>query len=1137
MPLSDIQKRVIQRCKSDPVFFIESFCKIKHQTLGVLPFKLFGYQRESIRQFLKHRFNIYKKCRQAGISTLTGAYGLWFGMFHNNKTILIVSKRNEDAMAFLNRNIKFPYQNLPVWMKELWALHKENEHELVFPNGSSIKSLTSSPDTLRGMSASLNIIDEAAFMPKMEEMWAGGQQCCSLGTLVATDQGIVSLGDMVKKNYVEPGDFAEIDSRVMTDEGEKEARHIWNNGYSKTKKVATRLGYEIECTEEHRLRVIDDGYSWKHVGDLSSGDVVCLKPDTCSDNTFQFPKINIIPIDAEQTEGDIDVTCGSCWSNLTVPAEIVKGNQNYQKLGLYVCESCEKDEHPFQEPKELDEDLAEIVGFFNGAGMMSEETGNFSILCNPADLDIANHFYEKLRKYNLDPKIQDAYGILEVNVQSRKLVNFFVRHRLELVRRSRKNTILPPAILAGGRKSLSAFLRGLFEASCYMAINDGLGTISVLSESDAQSRQIQVALLSLGIMSHRFVTENNDDDGSSIIYTVRILDGENNKRFIKRIGFISEKKKEMTSRMVVDHCGYVIRHQAVEAFAREALKYNKVPSETRVIKRAVSTKRIKHDYALGLLDKFSALKETTLGQVLSMGLILDEVTDTCVDSTFTADISVPSNKTYIANGFVSHNTMVQGGRGIVISTPKGVGNWYHQNWEDAVIGKNGFNPILINWWNMDWELKFYDSLSKSEMTISPTARMRKCTTDEDKDTYGPYWSPWLEEQMMQLESRGEAHLFRQEILADFIGSGDTVISRKRLLESQETLMDPIAKVNDVEYTHPLTGVKAQLHFGKQLWIWKEPVNFLTEVYRCSQMNRIAPNRAKRMLEDQGIVEASYRPHVYVIGVDTATGESIDYSTIVVIDVTTMEQVAELQARVTVKQLVYMADWIGRYYNNAYMVVESTGIGTATVQSLYDEIGYPNLHKEENIGRVRTKAKKRKLGFNTCSKAQKGLLNKALVDSIGAEGVVIYSYRLHKELLTYVHLPNGKTGAEPTAGNHDDLVIGAGLAFFAIDRAITGGATGLLPFHNIDPGEVHIGNPADLSADFRRMTQEGGAGVLLPISMPSEGETGRTMVENELGQFAKELALEKKQGPAVVPNRAVEVRRKRVVLELRPKRKS
>lgn len=49
-------------------------------------------------------------------------------------------------------------------------------------------------------------------------------------------------------------------------------------------------------------------------------------------------------------------------------------------------------------------------------------------------------------------------------------------------------------------------------------------------------------------------------------------------------------------------------------------------------------------------------------------------------------------------------TLSTGGNGIVLSTPRGVGNWFHKMWQgasdenkDGKLGKNGFHPITLPW--------------------------------------------------------------------------------------------------------------------------------------------------------------------------------------------------------------------------------------------------------------------------------------------------------------------------------------------------------------------------------------------------------------------------------------------------------
>ena len=45
----------------------------------------------------------------------------------------------------------------------------------------------------------------------------------------------------------------------------------------------------------------------------------------------------------------------------------------------------------------------------------------------------------------------------------------------------------------------------------------------------------------------------------------------------------------------------------------------------------------------------------------------------------------------------AQQTLATGGDCIVLSTPNGVGNWFHQQWVGAEDGTNEFNTIQLHW--------------------------------------------------------------------------------------------------------------------------------------------------------------------------------------------------------------------------------------------------------------------------------------------------------------------------------------------------------------------------------------------------------------------------------------------------------
>jgi hypothetical protein len=103
----------------------------------------------------------------------------------------------------------------------------------------------------------------------------------------------------------------------------------------------------------------------------------------------------------------------------------------------------------------------------------------------------------------------------------------------------------------------------------------------------------------------------------------------------------------------------------------------------------------------------------------------------------------------------AQSTLSTGGACIALSTPNGVGNWFHQTWSDAESSINPFNTIRLHW------------------TVHP---------ERDQS--------WRNEQERLLGKKGAA----QECDCDFISSGDNVIDPELLMFYKETyVQEPVAK--------------------------------------------------------------------------------------------------------------------------------------------------------------------------------------------------------------------------------------------------------------------------------------------------------------------------------------------------------
>jgi hypothetical protein len=114
----------------------------------------------------------------------------------------------------------------------------------------------------------------------------------------------------------------------------------------------------------------------------------------------------------------------------------------------------------------------------------------------------------------------------------------------------------------------------------------------------------------------------------------------------------------------------------------------------------------------------------------------------------------------------AQQTLATGGQCMALSTPNGIGNWFHQTWEKAETGENSFLPVRLPW------------------TVHP---------ERNQD--------WREQQDKDLGPR----MAGQECDCDFLASGDTVFEPDDMKFYEETYQkDPMER----------RGVDGNL------WVWE-----------------------------------------------------------------------------------------------------------------------------------------------------------------------------------------------------------------------------------------------------------------------------------------------------------------------------
>jgi hypothetical protein len=180
----------IMKCARDPVYFINTYCRIQHPQRGIIPFKTYEFQDDCVRKFVEHRFNIILKSRQLGLSTITAAYSVWLALFHKGKDILVIATKLTTAINFIKK-VKVILKSIPKWL--CISDYEPTRQEVKFKNGSRVQAIPTSEDAGRSESLSLLIVDEAAFIRNMEDIWAGIYPTLSTGgraILLSTPNGV-----------------------------------------------------------------------------------------------------------------------------------------------------------------------------------------------------------------------------------------------------------------------------------------------------------------------------------------------------------------------------------------------------------------------------------------------------------------------------------------------------------------------------------------------------------------------------------------------------------------------------------------------------------------------------------------------------------------------------------------------------------------------------------------------------------------------------------------------------------------------------------------------------------------------------------------------------------------------------------
>jgi len=150
------------KCSKDPVYFCMNYIKIVNVDEGLIPFRMWDFQKEMLGLFKDNRFVITKCPRQVGKTTTTVGYLLWATIFTDAQNVAVLANKGSLARDILAK-YQLAYENLPQWLQQ--GVVTWNKGNVELENGSKVIAASTSSSAIRGGSFNIVFLDEFAFVP------------------------------------------------------------------------------------------------------------------------------------------------------------------------------------------------------------------------------------------------------------------------------------------------------------------------------------------------------------------------------------------------------------------------------------------------------------------------------------------------------------------------------------------------------------------------------------------------------------------------------------------------------------------------------------------------------------------------------------------------------------------------------------------------------------------------------------------------------------------------------------------------------------------------------------------------------------------------------------------------------------
>ncbi len=440
---------------------------------------------------------------------------------------------------------------------------------------------------------------------------AGTGKCIASDSLVLTDRGMIEIGALGEA--LEADEYAPIELIIHGANGAEAASHVYSGGESDTLQITTRLGYSIETTPEHPLLTLNTGgaLEWKRADELRNGDVVALQR-----GQRLFGK------------------------EVSVSFKYLPNSPHDHSSKAVALER-------------IDEKLAYMMGVLTGDGCL---TFRNRIILSSADETIIAAFYELALRFGLHVFRNGGDRPYDYIIASSQLYQLLAGLGLSTGKASTK--CIAHSILSAPEEIVAAFMRGLFDADGTIEKRDG--NVSLSSVSEKLIRQAQLVLLNSGIVAAKAIKRGRYQGKQHISHLLTIA-GAEAERFHEVIGFALERKRcrRQVKRSnpnidVVPYLGARLKaamHGTVFTRAEHHLfadyrREDRRPSYAKLgqLVEVLEAHSVQHEK----LDHFHSL--------LRDRLLFLEISSIKPSHAKVYDLTVPGTHSFVANGFVNHNT-------------------------------------------------------------------------------------------------------------------------------------------------------------------------------------------------------------------------------------------------------------------------------------------------------------------------------------------------------------------------------------------------------------------------------------------------------------------------------------------------